>query len=46
MKTDYDVVVIGGGTAGLIAAVQSGRAQASSKAMGQAAGQWGNSCFG
>ncbi len=28
MKTDYDVVVIGGGTAGVIAAVQSGRAQA------------------
>lgn len=26
MKTDYDVIIIGGGTAGVIAAVQAGRA--------------------
>lgn len=26
MKSEYDVIVIGGGTAGVIAAVQAGRA--------------------
>ena len=25
MKTDYDVIVFGGGTAGMIAAIQAGR---------------------